>query len=249
MKVPTRSRALSLEEDGTAGAEEPAFEAELREYAAVARGRWPAFGIDELEFVGYVRARSANAQLQPMAHAPDLLLACACCRGVDSALEVFQLEYGPVIDRVLSHRKAAAHVADDVRQIVQQRLLVGDPEKGISSKSPTTEAWGRSRAGWPPPQTTLLMHLRTSSRRREQSEDSEGAALGVQLDPELEYMKQHYKVEVEQAIVQALDGLSDRIARSCACTCVSARASTCSARCTASTARRRRAGSPPHGVP
>ncbi|HEY5961730.1 MAG TPA: hypothetical protein VIV60_34460 [Polyangiaceae bacterium] len=189
----------------------PASRAELCEYARRARERWPDFGIDEAEFVHYVRSRSGDNGLQPTAHAADLLLACACSRGVANAIDAFQKEYGSVIDRVLSHRKAAAHVADDARQIVQQRLLVGDPSQGVSAKIADYRGMGPLKS-WvaSATATSLLMLLRTTNRRREQSPDSSRETLDVQLDPELEYLKQHYKGDVEDAIVHALNGLSAR---------------------------------------
>jgi RNA polymerase sigma-70 factor, ECF subfamily len=193
------------------GEQELALGADMREYVLSARAAWPNFAVSEREFAGYVAARSPDAVLPPLAHAADLLLACACARAVTSAIAAFQREYGPVMDRVLLHRRAAAPLADDVRQIVHQRLLMGDATKGSPAKIGDYRGTGPLRS-WVASATakTLLTLLRTSNRRRELADDSERAALGVQLDPELEYLKQHYKSEVEEAIVYALERLGDR---------------------------------------
>jgi hypothetical protein len=123
--------ALSSEElmaawAGPGAAADPAFETCLREYLSAARSVWPELGIDDAEFVRYVAARTSQQLLPPSEHAADVLLACACSRGLGPAVMAFQRVYGPVIDRVLMHRRAATHLADDARQIVQERLLVGD---------------------------------------------------------------------------------------------------------------------------
>jgi RNA polymerase sigma-70 factor, ECF subfamily len=193
---------------------EPALEGALREYLDAARSRWPEFVIDDVEFVRYVAARARDGQLPAGKHAADLLLACACTRSLDGAVGAFERCYGPVIDRVLAHRKASADVAADARQIVLERLLVGDASKGTAPKlgdyrgSGPLHSWVASTAA-----TTLLTLRRSANRRREQPEESGGAALGARLDPELDYLKLKYKAEVEEAIIGALAQLS---ARDCA---------------------------------
>jgi RNA polymerase sigma-70 factor (ECF subfamily) len=167
--------------------------------------------IDETEFVRYVAARARDGQLQPSKHAADLWLAYACCQALAGAAAVFEQEYGSVIDRVLAHRKASTDLAADARQIVLERLLVGNPSKGAVPKiadyrgSGPLQSWVATAAA-----TTLLMLRRSASRRREQSEESGGSALGARLDPELDYLKLRYKTEVEEAIIGALAQLNDR---------------------------------------
>lgn len=189
----------------------PALEAALKEYVHAARSAWPDLVFDDVEFVGYVGARADAARPPPHTHAGELLLTYACSRGVSAALAAFHRDYGPVIDRVLMHRKAAHHIADDARQIVQQRLLVGDGETGSSPKIATyrgtgpLKSWVASAAA-----TTLLMLYRTANRRREQPEDSAASSLGSQLEPELAYLKERYKGDVEHAIIDALEALGAR---------------------------------------
>lgn len=190
---------------------DPALEAALRSYVEAAKQRWPEFGIDELEFVRYAGRHARDGRLQPAAHAADLLLACACSKGLESGIHAFQRELGPVIDRVLAHRKASADVAADARQIVQERLLVGDASRGVAPKidaylgAGPLRSWVATTAA-----TTLLAMRRAAGRRREQPEDSGGAALGERVDPELDHLKLRYKPEVEQALVEGLEQLSAR---------------------------------------
>jgi RNA polymerase sigma-70 factor (ECF subfamily) len=197
-------------DDARTGAN-PELEAALRCYVQSAKQRWPEFGIEELEFVRYAGRHARDGQLQPALHAADLLLACACSKGLDSGILAFQRELGPVIDRVLSHRKASADVAADARQIIQERLLVGDPSRGVVPKidaylgAGPLRSWVATTAA-----TTLLSMRRAAGRRREQPEDSGGAALGERVDPELDHLKLRYKPEVEQALVEALEQLDAR---------------------------------------
>jgi RNA polymerase sigma-70 factor, ECF subfamily len=207
------SQTFAVTVKGTAPGYEPPDEAALQEYAAAARNRWPDFGTEDVEFIRYAAARAQDGKLQPAVHAADLMLAHACSRGMPSAIEAFHRVYGPVMDRVLSHRQASADIADDTRQIVSERLLVGDAPRGVGPKiadyrgSGPLKSWVASTAA-----TTLMALRRASSRRREQAEESDQGAspLKVRLDPELEYLKDRYKAEVEQAIVHSLDQLSDR---------------------------------------
>lgn len=190
---------------------DPALEEALLEYIQTARTRWSEFGIEDGDFARYVAERARDGALPPIKHAADLLLACACARACEGAAEAFQREYGPVIDRVLAHRKASSDVADDARQIVMERLLVGDANRGTPPKigdyrgSGPLHSWVATTAA-----TTLLTLRRSAGRRREQPEDSGGAALAARLDPELDYLKLKYKTEVEEAIIAALAQLSDR---------------------------------------
>jgi RNA polymerase sigma-70 factor, ECF subfamily len=195
---------------GALDGEASALEALLRGYVREARQRWPELRITDAEFVGYVGARVGPGKAPVPAHAADLLLACACSRGVVPAIEAFDERYGPVIDRVLMHRKAAPHLADDARQILRERLLVGDAAAKVPPKiaayrgTGPLESWVATSAA-----TTLLMLRRSAKRRREQAEDS-GVAAASAADPELEYLRQRYKVQLEEAIIHALGGLGER---------------------------------------
>jgi RNA polymerase sigma-70 factor, ECF subfamily len=187
-------------------------EAALLDYFRLACEPEGHFGVDVLDFGRYVTERAQHGALPPARYAADLLLACACSRGIEPAIRLFQREYGVVMARVLQHRKASADVAEDVQQIVNERLLVGDPSRGIPPKIGMYQAAGPLKA-WvaTTTATTLLTLRRSSSRRRERSDDTPEAALAnVQLNPELDYLKERYKAEVEDAIQQAIGLLDDR---------------------------------------
>jgi RNA polymerase sigma-70 factor, ECF subfamily len=204
------SEELSAAWGGAGAVPDAALETCLRAYLSAARSAWPELGVDDAEFVRHVAARATEGAVPPSAHAADLLLACACSRGLGPAITAFQRVYGPVIDRVFLHRKAATHLADDARQIVQERLLVGDvggaaPKIALYSGAGPLKSWVATAAA-----RTLLMLYRSTNRRREAPEEAQSDALGVQLDPELELLKGRYQTDVEEAIVHALSQLGDR---------------------------------------
>lgn len=183
----------------------------MLEYAAAGREKWPELGLDDAAFVNGLAQREVDGGLPPLAHAADLWLALACARGLEAAIAEFHRQYLPVIQRVLAHRQASGDVADDALQVVRQRLLVGDPSHGADPKIADYRAAGPLRS-WvaSAAANTLLMLRRAAGRRREVPENSSQGAADVCVDPELEYLKRRYAVEVEAALVAAFGRLSDR---------------------------------------
>lgn len=173
------------------------------------RRRWPAFAVPVAELAAYLRERSGPAGLPPLAHAGDLLLACACVRGEQAALQAFQELYDPIVRRVCSRRRVDPALADDARQALYERLLVsrgGQPPRIADYRGQgRLEGWVATAAS-----TTLLMMQRAAGRRREQSESSAGNELAGALDPELEFIRARYKSQLEEAIADALQELGDR---------------------------------------
>ncbi|MEO8178633.1 MAG: sigma-70 family RNA polymerase sigma factor [Deltaproteobacteria bacterium] len=173
------------------------------------RRRWPAFDVSDRELADYLRERSGPSGLPPLVHAGDLLLACACVQGSVPALEAFQRLYDPTVRRVCSRRRVDAALADDTRQALYERLLVGragqPPRIADYRGQGRLEGWVATAAS-----TTLLMAQRAAGRRREQPETSATGELAGPLDPELEFIRARYKTELEEAIAAALLELGDR---------------------------------------
>jgi RNA polymerase sigma-70 factor (ECF subfamily) len=185
------------------------LERSLRDYVATARSAWPEFDVGDADFVRHVAERTPPSKLPAPAHAGDMLLACACARGASTAIAAFHQHYRSVIARVLSRRRAAGDVADDAIQTVFERLLVGGPAVAKIAEYKGTgplRSWVSTAAA-----TTLLTMRRAAGRRREQQENSDFfASVAKSLDPELLYMKERYKAEMENAITHALARLTDR---------------------------------------
>jgi RNA polymerase sigma-70 factor (ECF subfamily) len=192
-------------EVGTCPELEPALLALIDE----GRRRWPAFAVSDQKFADYLRERSGPGGPPPLAHAGDLLLACACANGIVAAVEAFQKLYDPTVRRVCSRRRVDAALADDARQALYERLLVsrgGQPPRVADYRGQgRLEGWVATAAS-----TTLLMLQRAAGRRREQPETSATSQLAGPLDPELEFIRARYKSELEEAIAAALLELGDR---------------------------------------
>jgi RNA polymerase sigma-70 factor, ECF subfamily len=184
-------------------------EAALRAFVDAARAAWPHFGVTDEELVRYAAERLPSGKLPPVAHAADLMLACACCRGTPAAIAAFCAAYGTVVARVLSRRRASFDVADDAAQSVFERLLAAPagslPKITEYKGSGPLRSWVSTTAA-----TTLAMMQRAAGRRREQQADGAIIELTEQADPELRFMKEHYKAEIADAIVAALSQLGDR---------------------------------------
>jgi RNA polymerase sigma-70 factor (ECF subfamily) len=107
----------------------------------------------------------------------------------------------------LARRRASAAEAADVTQIVYERLLVGT----VSAAPKLTDYRGHGPLrAWVATNvvTTLFMMRRAAKRRRERPEE-EGAAV-TDVGPEISYLKQRYRTEIEEAIARAIGHLPER---------------------------------------
>jgi RNA polymerase sigma-70 factor, ECF subfamily len=190
---------------------DPQLALALQEQLSAARAAWPTLAISDEDFVAFLAERSGPSGLPPLAHAADLLLACACIAGDRGALSAFHAHYDRVVTRVLQRRAGNFGAIDDVRQAVFEKLLVAAdgerPKLGDYRGTGSLKSWVASVA-----MTTLLMTRRSQLRRREQPTDDQDPIVDhvLQSGPELHYLKVRYRGPVEAAIVSALGQLADR---------------------------------------
>lgn len=172
-----------------------------------ARAAWPDVALADERFVERAAAVDARALA---AHAADLFLAWACGDGDPAALRHFD-------DEVL--RPAAAAVrsidpspafADEVRQRVRERLLVGEGTPQILQYA----GRGALRA-WVGVTTVraALMLRRSTRRQREVPEDEWAGALALATtgNPELELLKRQHAAAFGAALRDAAVGLEPRL--------------------------------------
>lgn len=133
------------------------------------------------------------------AHVSDLYLACACAYGVLPALEIFsRVHLGPVAGYLARTRPDDSFV-DDVCQSLREKLFVAGTLKirEYSGRGPL--------AGW-----VRVLAVRTAidlrRRRGERLPDLRTETPSV-IDPELGYLAERYRGEVELAFRQALAAL------------------------------------------
>lgn len=172
----------------------------------MARAAWPAL---ELPFEAFAaRLTALTAGLDP-AHArqlflEDLYLAWACAAGVRGAHEAFERAVMTQLPRHLARFRRGPTFEDDVTELVRERLLVGDaPRIGQYGGRGPLAAWVRVTAI-----RIALDWLRGEGSRPEDGLDAMLPPLAAA--PDLEVLKQRYREGFQNAIDQALEGLSPR---------------------------------------
>jgi len=168
------------------------------------RRAWPTLAVDEVTFCRFLGERVAvervMARDEPVL-AADLYLACACVLGVPSASrELVHACDAPV-------RAALARILEpadrsEVVQRVWENLIVADPPR-----------IGQYRGDG-----TLLAFVRVAAVRQAISERRKTRPVGADAlellhiaddadDPELQYLKQHYRAEFRRSFATAFAGL------------------------------------------
>jgi RNA polymerase sigma-70 factor (ECF subfamily) len=183
----------------------PNLAVQLTELLQAARAAWPSIELDDAVFVAHLAARwpesATLAEWLSQAHASDLYLTCACGRGSAAALAAFDRAHLVSVADYLARSRPDASFVEDVRQALREKLFVAPAHK-------IEEYSGRgSLGGW-----TRALAVRTAiDLRRRRGErlpelrDHKPAA----IDPELGYLAEHYRGEVEAAFRHALS-LLDR---------------------------------------
>ncbi|WP_394822961.1 sigma-70 family RNA polymerase sigma factor [Pendulispora albinea] len=160
-------------------------------------------------FVRHLAERAAIGNVPHDTYAGDVYFAYACIRRVGGAVEAFYQTFDHVIRRVISHRGTSRDMVDDTVQSVYERLLVGAagsrPKLADYAGTGPLRSWVASAAA-----TTTLMIHRAVGRRREQPRCDMDEVREVAAQPDLDYMKRKYKVELEDAIAMAFIHLGHR---------------------------------------
>jgi RNA polymerase sigma-70 factor (ECF subfamily) len=173
---------------------------------------WPGVRLDPESFVRHLGARlgpSGDGARLASTHTADLYLACACARAIPEALASFDRHVLPLVSEMLRREGGDATWADEVQQVLRQKLFVG----GARSEPKIAEYSGVGSLGkW-----LRAVAVRTASvmRRGEERlvpfEEHEFAEMELlTADPELEFLKTRYRIELKKAFAQALQTLSDR---------------------------------------
>jgi RNA polymerase sigma-70 factor (ECF subfamily) len=112
------------------------LDAELTRLHVAARAEWPELAIEYADFVRYVTERlpvgvdgvDAVTALRGL-QTGQLYLACGCARGEPAAFKAFERMCAPVVALTLSQLRGLGGDADDVAQLVLQKVLVGDGDR------------------------------------------------------------------------------------------------------------------------
>ena len=219
MNAPARRLAAVFLEH--LGAQAPALlgagddlEGLLERAVASAHAARPGIEVPAEAFVVSLAARLSAAKTAPLAralealHLGDLLLACACERGDRAALAEFERAFVPDLLAAVKNVDRAGSHADDVLQVLRQKLFVGEP--GAAPKIREYSGRGELRR-WLRAVAVRAAIDALRGVREVPVEDELLDAIVVPGDhPELAHMKRASVAELKLALREALSTLSPR---------------------------------------
>ena len=171
--------------------------------------------VDDAAFVAAVALRIDPDALPERAlggvRAGELALALACARGEPAALARFDALLREAIDRAAARFRDAPIQRDDLRQAIRERLLVATD--GTLPRIATYQGRGDLRSWLRMVATRYLIDAtRADAARPDRAVADERLTelAGAGDDPELAFLKQHYRAEFRAAFATALSALPPR---------------------------------------
>lgn len=199
---------MSLEGD-------PAIAAVLAEMFAEGRAAFPSVDLAEAAYAAHVASvlppgEGRAADLRAL-RAADLYLACACAGGVRAALDAFALRFDDEVKRAAAKSRVRA---DDLAQMLHQRLFVAPPGEGPGRpRIADYGGQGDLRAWVRVGVARLVIDLKRTRSGNEEPVGGGEAQGGWGIpspadDPELDYLKRLYRHEFAVAFEEALGTLT-----------------------------------------
>jgi RNA polymerase sigma-70 factor, ECF subfamily len=171
----------------------------IADVVAAAHARWPGIAVEEAALAQLIDERGQG--VPPCA--VDLVLARACVAGDDAAIRYFARDMFERVDRVLSRLRLSAADADDVKQELRTKLLVGERAKLAQYQGTGPLAhWVASVAG-----REALGAMRKQKQVGPLEDDD---LLDVADDPELVALKGRHSRDFKRAFQAAVDALPAR---------------------------------------
>ena len=188
-----------------------ALEAVLRRLLEEASAAWPAVAMPDGHFIAHlgrvVGTGAPAAERLALLHAEDLYLACGCALGDSRALAELERLHLPQVAAWVRRVDPSPAFADEVRQVLRERLLVGDgrpPRIAEYSGRGRLESWLQVAA------LRTALNLRRAQRRDTDPIDDEiEAALSVP-DAELRLVKERHREDFRAALRVAAARLPTR---------------------------------------
>lgn len=187
------------------GFHDEATEDALRLALEQAKAAWPTLRISDADFVAYLAARAETREALAAAHVSDLYLACACARGDERALELFESILSEV--GVAFARVRAPIGLDEAKQQVRMKLLVADgdaPRITLYRGEGELRAWVRVVA------TRHLLNVATRAPKETREAGDSIGELADGRDPEIALLKRRHGEALKRAFDRAAGELSDR---------------------------------------
>ena len=167
---------------------------------ADARARWPEIAIDEPAFRALLVERG-DTDVPPFA--VELVLARACLAGDAAATQCFHRDMFGRVEIVLARLGISAADADDIKQDIRTKLLVGPDAKLVQYRGTGPLAqWVAAVAG-----REALGQMRKRKPIEELADDD---VLDSTDDPQLVALKNQHRAEFKQAFQAAVAELPAR---------------------------------------
>jgi len=199
---------LFLRERPGAG-EAAALEVQLQAIVDKATRVWSDLAIDPARMVvhlAHVVGDDVDQGLNEL-YAEDFALGLACVDKVPGALTQVDRLCGPAIDAAVARIDRSPELRDEVRQILWQRLFVGTHDQAPRILS---YAGRGPLAGWVAVAAQrLALDLRRAATRMA-GDPAVDEVLPADAHPEVDYLRNRYKSEFEEAVRDALAALPDR---------------------------------------
>ena len=183
----------------------PGDAASWRDLYDAGRRAWPELTLDEDAFRAFLAGGEADAS-----RAADLYLACACAGGDERALAIVASQFTPDLVRIAARARAPGISPEDARQMLLDRLLVSDAGRAPRIASyrgrGSLRNWIRAAAA----RALIDLHRAGGKGREVTVEHSLFEQLAGDLDPQMAYLRRHYRDEFAAAFEVAVKGLSPR---------------------------------------
>lgn len=209
----------ALARGGGSGVEKGAhddLEGTLERALDAAKQASPGVDVPPDVFLRYLAARLAGTDASSIEQAlaavrtSELYLACACDRGDRVALAIFDRRFVADLDAAVRRMDRSGGAADDIKQVVRQKLFVGEP--GGHPKIREYSGRGDLRR-WV---RAIAVRAAIDAGRADREvpvppEDDLFELLSVPADhPEVAHLKQASRAEIKAALREALDTLPER---------------------------------------
>ncbi len=201
---PARAFIAALHSHSVVGVDIDGLVGRLADCERRVRLAWPGLSLDAVEFAAHLGRQCTRADDLASLRAEELFLAWSCAKGNERAVRALEGYVGADIRRALQRLHLDEQDIGDVTMTVMQRLIVDRPPKIVSySGRGSLAQWICVVAA-----REALASKRTAARRRDLLE---AAQEGLTLeDPELAFVKSHYRAEFQVAFGHAIEALASK---------------------------------------
>ena len=188
------------------------LEATLRATIDGARLTWPDCEVLDVDFVAYLAQRLPEGephQALASAQVGDLYLACACTRGEARALAAFERAFFPEVDSTTARMSRRVPLdADEVKQRLRVLLFLG--QSSGPGKIHEYSGRGELRSWFRVVVVRTILDMMALRRDVATDDDQLLQIPAASDDPELQYIKDLYRQEFDQAFREAIEQLEPR---------------------------------------